>query len=164
MLAGGGHAMAAGFSIAEDRIEEFTAFAAQHMKSLTQPTVARGKILKLDACIDLAGVTVELARLIERAGPYGAGNTNVRLALTNVKVLYAKPVGENHISLTLSQGGMGGSGRLRAVAFRAVDTLLGQSLLNANGRVFHVAGQLQINHWQGAESAQFVIDDAAFVP
>ena len=48
---------------------------------------------------------------------------------------------------------------MKAVAFRAADTALGQALLNAAGERFDVVGTLRKDNWNGQENAQFLIED-----
>jgi len=71
---------------------------------------------------------------------------------------FASVAGENHLRCTLTDVG---GGRLNAIAFRSLDTELGQALINHDGASFHIAGKLRANTWKGRTSAQLVIDDAA---
>ena len=52
-------------------------------------------------------------------------------------------------------------GSLKAIAFRAADTPLGQALLAARGKPLHVAGTLSLDHWGGSARPQLRILDAA---
>ena len=47
-----------------------------------------------DLALVPAAATQDLVTMIERAGPYGAGNAQPRFALTGVRVSYAQPVGD----------------------------------------------------------------------
>ncbi|GHU06474.1 hypothetical protein FACS1894205_7370 [Alphaproteobacteria bacterium] len=53
-------------------------------------------------------------------------------------------------------------GRIKAIAFRSVDNELGEALLTAGDRLLHLAGTLRIDNWQGVQSVQMILNDAAF--
>ena len=161
LLAGGGHAMAAGFTIAEPKLEALRGFFNQQFTPM-MAKLSRERILHIDGIISLRGLNAELVHLIEEAGPFGAGNPSVRLQLAPAKVVNATIVGENHIRVILTDAGAGASSQgLKAMAFRSVGTPLGDILLNTKGRALHIAGQARLNNWQGRETVDFFIDDAA---
>jgi single-stranded-DNA-specific exonuclease len=163
LLAGGGHAMAAGFTVAEAQLPALRAFLNARL-SPAMAELAGERALSIDGIVSLGGVTVELARLIEQAGPFGAGNSSVRLWVPGVRVVNSSIVGDGHVRVILADAGAGASPQgLKAMAFRSGDTPVGQALLNARGRVMHVAGQVRVNVWQDRESADFFIDDVAWV-
>ncbi len=157
LINGGGHAMAAGLTVAADRVDDLTAYLEQDMADdVAQARLAAG--LTLDGAIACSGATASLVDLIAQAGPYGSGNPEPRIAVVDARIGYADVVGSNHVRLTLK----GQSGKtLKAVAFRAADQPLGQSLLgNADMRV-HVAGRLKRDSWRGGEAVELHIEDAA---
>ena len=160
LVNGGGHAMAAGFTVAEDRLNDFRAFLADHIS--TQLAGARlSPDIGIDGAISPGGATVELIELLDRAGPFGAGNPRPRFVLPAVAPIKARIVGTDHVSCFLAapEGGT----RLKAIAFRTAGTPVGEALLNARGGALHVAGHLSIDTWQGNRKAQFMIEDVARV-
>lgn len=160
LLAGGGHAMAAGFSVAAARLDELHAF----LESRLEQSVAdyfRDRHLSVDAVISPQGATLELAQQLELAAPYGAGNASPRLVIASAKIVEAKWTADKHLMLwVIDSGGKGR--RLRATAFRSKGTPLGNFLLSAGNRPIHLAGSLKKDFWQGEERVSFNIDDAAF--
>jgi single-stranded-DNA-specific exonuclease len=102
-----------------------------------------------------------LVEIVERLGPFGAGNAEPRFALPNLRVLRAEVVGAQHVRCVLADGA--GGGRLKAIAFRCLDGELGPALLQGQGGTFHLAGHLRADNWQGHMGAQLMIDDAARV-
>ncbi len=159
LINGGGHAMAAGFTVARDRLaalEEFLGvrIAAQH--------VARGeevgRTLFHDGAVSVGGATTELVERIKALAPFGSGNSEPRFVLPAVTVAKADVVGENHLRLFV-RGPDGG--RIKAMAFRAADRPLGAALLQTRGAPVHLAGRLRIDDWQGRHDVEFLIDDAA---
>lgn len=155
--AGGGHAMAAGFSLKPEKLPEFRAFLVDRLNS----QLAGGELtptLEVDGAVALSGVTPDLLALIERVGPFGAGNEQPRFVIPNVRVGKADVVGSGHVRAFLT--GPGG-GRLKAIAFKCVDSELGVALLGSAGMAMHVAGTLRLDTWNGRNECQLVIDDAA---
>jgi single-stranded-DNA-specific exonuclease len=154
---GGGHAMAAGFSLAAEQLEGFTAFLAGQFSG-AGPALAAASELEIDASVSPTGATAELVGEIAAAGPFGAGNAEPVLALPDVRVVFADLVGKDHVRLRLA----GGDGtRLDAIAFRAAQTPLGQGLLAARGKAIHAAGRLKIDEWNGKIRVQLQLEDAA---
>ena len=157
LVNGGGHAMAAGLTVERGRLAELAGFLDQRLAPQlgAAPTVRE---LGIDAALAPGAATQELVNLIERAGPFGAGNALPRFALTGVRVDYAQPVGEGHVRCTLVGQQRG---RLEAIAFRANGTALGPALLDPAKPILHVAGALRIDRYNGRESVRLQIDDAA---
>jgi single-stranded-DNA-specific exonuclease len=154
---GGGHAMAAGFSLQRDRLDAFVEFLAEHT-SLAHSSIEAANELIVDAVASPSGSTQRLVDEIARLGPFGAGNTEPLLAFANVRVAFADIVGADHVRLQL----VGGDGaRLSAIAFRAADTALGRGLLAARGKPIHVAGRLTADEWNGERRIQLQVEDAA---
>ncbi|UCH74319.1 MAG: single-stranded-DNA-specific exonuclease RecJ [Rhodospirillales bacterium] len=159
LINGGGHAMAAGFTLAADRQGAFRAFLADRVIAQTGPG---GPIatLGLDGTLQPRGATIELATALQKLAPFGAGNREPRFALPAARVVQVDVVGEEHVRCILT--GEDG-GRLKAIAFRSTGRPLGQLLMQSGGLPVHIAGQLRLDRWQGRESVQLIIDDAAQV-
>jgi single-stranded-DNA-specific exonuclease len=154
---GGGHAMAAGFSLTAAQLDGFHKFVEDRFSG-TGAALAAANDLYLDAVSSPAGANVALAEEIGQAGPFGAGNAEPLLALPDVRVAYADVVGSSHVKLRLG----GGSGVvLDAIAFRAVGTPLGEGLLASRGKPIHVVGRLRRDDWNGRVRVQLEIEDAA---
>lgn len=154
---GGGHAMAAGFSVDADKLEALRAFLDARLgAAVVEAAAASG--LRLDGAVSPAGATLDLVAALERVAPFGTGNPEPRFAVPAARLSWPRVVGANHLSFTLA-GADGG--RLRAIAFRAMDGPLGPALLNHDGVPFHIAGKLRINAWKGVETVQLIVDDAA---
>jgi single-stranded-DNA-specific exonuclease len=155
--AGGGHAMAAGFSLTADQTEAFQQFLAAHFAQ--DKSILSGALdLEIDTPVSPSGATLSLVREIAQAGPFGAGNPEPLVAAAGVRVVFADIVGKDHVRLRLA----GGDGaRLDAIAFRVADQPLGKALLQARGRQVHVVGRLKIDDWNGRERVQLQVEDAA---
>ena len=97
---------------------------------------------------------------IERLAPFGAGNPQPRFVFPRVRIVKAKQVGLDHVSCIVA--GENG-GRLKAISFRSLGQPLGQALIQSSGSPLHLCGTLKLDHWQGRETPQLTIDDAAAV-
>jgi single-stranded-DNA-specific exonuclease len=154
---GGGHAMAAGFSLAPSQIGPFREFLHAQFAGADAALAAAGE-LELDAVSSAAAATPALVRELALAGPFGAGNPEPLLGFAGLKVAFADVVGSDHVKVRL----VGGDGaKLDAIAFRAMGTALGEGLLASRGRHIHVAGKLRSDDWGGTVRAQLQIEDAA---
>jgi single-stranded-DNA-specific exonuclease len=156
LINGGGHAMAAGFTVATDKIAALRDFVSERAGALgTDGLVPK---LSVDATVSARGASVETAQLVEKLGPFGSGNPEPRFAIPDLRVMRAEVVGENHVRAFLA--GADGT-RIKAIAFRSLEGGLGPALLNANTAPVHVAGHLRTDSWQGQVGVQLQIDDAA---
>lgn len=153
---GGGHTMAAGFSLPEDKIEAFRRFAGEYVRQkLGEEDVA--PVIEVDSALDLLGANTDFAAALELLEPFGAGNAEPKIVLEHVRVVKPGIVGAGHVRCFLTSGN---GGSLKAMAFKIADTELGKTLLNSQGAVFDIAGVLRRDNWQGRNSVQFIIDDA----
>lgn len=158
LLAGGGHAMAAGFTVEEGKISALTDFLFAELEAPVNAALAN-RVLWLDAAVGLGGATTQLVKAMQSAAPFGQGHSEPLLLLPNVRIVQAKQVGQGHISCRLAESGFKEqSAWLKAVAFRAIGTPL-EKLLQPN-QIFHLAGHLKLNLWQGRETVEFHIEDA----
>ncbi|MCA3485857.1 MAG: single-stranded-DNA-specific exonuclease RecJ [Rhodobacter sp.] len=153
---GGGHRMAAGLTVEEDRIE---AAMARLGELLARQGAGRGGAadLRLDGLLMTGAATAQLVEQIEAAGPFGASAPAPRFAFAD-QAVSARRVGETHLRLTLTDG-MGPP--LEAIAFGAFDTALGPVLAQPGAQRFHLAGRLEISHWNGRSKVQLRLEDAA---
>lgn len=157
LVNGGGHKMAAGLTVERSRIGELETFFADRLKGPVSDA-REGMALLLDGALAAGAVTTDLVEILDQAGPYGAGNAQPRFAFQRLRVQYADLVGTNHVRCTFE----GADGRrIKGVAFRAADNPLGELLLSRNGGAVHVAGTLRLNRWNGRESAELHVEDAA---
>ena len=159
LVKGGGHAMAAGFTVEREHMPELGRFLGERLAEAAG-TTAGGPVLHLDGAMKPAAADLDLVAALKRVGPFGAGNPEPRFAITNARLEYADVVGKekNHLRCVLC--GDGGR-RLNSIAFRAMEVNLGLALKNHGGALFHIAGRLRENVWRGRQSVQLIIDDAA---
>ncbi|WP_018632136.1 single-stranded-DNA-specific exonuclease RecJ [Neomegalonema perideroedes] len=158
LVQGGGHAMAAGLTVAAERLAEATSWMEAELSRQGANRLGPRE-LRIDGAVTPSGATLELCESLERAGPFGAGAPSPRLAVTAARVSWPKPVGETHMRcvLTDSRGG-----RLEAVAFRAQETALGGFMAaRSDGALVHAVGRLSADEWNGRRRVQLQIEDMA---
>ncbi|MEO9683093.1 MAG: single-stranded-DNA-specific exonuclease RecJ [Tateyamaria sp.] len=154
---GGGHKMAAGLTVTEDKIEAAMARLSELLAK--QGADALGPAdLRLDGSLMPAAATIDLLAQIDAAGPFGAGAPAPRYAFAGMRIFYAKRVGETHLKITFGEAG---GARMDAIAFGAFDGPMGQVLLDHGGASFHLAGRLDLNTFRGRQSVQLRLEDAA---
>jgi single-stranded-DNA-specific exonuclease len=151
--------MAAGLTIERARIGDLRAFLEDRLAIDVAEATARPG-LAVDGAMSAGGATPEFVRLLEGAGPYGTGNPRPRFAFPAHRISYSETVGADHVRCTI-QGGDGG--RLKAIAFRAAGSALGDAMLKRDGAPLHIAGHLSLNEWGGKVSAQLIVEDIAAV-
>lgn len=155
--AGGGHAMAAGFSLRAAKLDALRAFLAVQFSGVAE-ILSAANDLHIDAAIAPSGANEHLVAEIARAGPFGAGNPEPLVAVPDVRVAFADVVGNSHVRLRLS--GADGA-RLDAIAFRAASGPLGEGLMAARGHAIHAAGRLRADEWNGRTRVQLQLEDAS---
>lgn len=158
VVKGGGHGMAAGLTLELGRLGDLRGFLEERLGH--QVAAAQDRALKIDAAITAGGATLDLIELLEQAGPYGAGNPPPLFAFPAHRVVYADAAGASHVRCTLvaSDGT-----RIKAIAFRAMGTELGELLLSERSFPVHVAGRLTVDEWSGTGVPSVHIEDAAAV-
>lgn len=159
LVAGGGHAMAAGLTINAHQLAAFSDWIDAQLAN----DVARARedrALLLDAVLAPGGVSPELVEALEAGGPYGAGWPAPRVAAGPVRIVKADIVGAGHVRAIVA----GVDGRsIKTIAFRQGDSLLGQALLGAGStRRLWIAGRARIDGWNGSRTAELHIEDAAW--
>ena len=154
---GGGHKMAAGLSLTRAQLDPAMARLSDLLAR--QGAGAGGpQDMRIDSLLATGAATVALVEEIENAGPFGAAAPAPRFAFANAQVS-ARRIGDSHLKLTISDGA---GPALDAIAFGAFDGPLGPALENPGHRRFHLAGKLELNHWNGRTKVQLRLDDAAW--
>ncbi|MCG7575154.1 single-stranded-DNA-specific exonuclease RecJ [Phaeobacter sp. CNT1-3] len=157
LIKGGGHKMAAGLTVARDKLDAAMARLSELLAKQGAGDAGPAD-LKLDGVLMPGAASIELIEQIEKAGPFGASAAAPRYVFPDVEIRFAKRVGESHLKINFTDG-MGP--RIDAICFGAFDTMLGERLLNHGGARFHLAGRLEINSWGGRQQVQLRLEDAA---
>jgi single-stranded-DNA-specific exonuclease len=158
LLAGGGHAMAAGLTLPVGGLEPFRAFLHERIAA-DVATSRDGRALLLDAVLAPGGVAGALCDALDAAGPYGAGWPSPRVAAGPARLIKTSIVGNGHVR-GIACGDDGKS--FKWIAFRSADSELGQALLAApSERRWWLAGTIKRDEYTGGNAAEMHLDDAA---
>ncbi|MGB3712090.1 MAG: single-stranded-DNA-specific exonuclease RecJ [Erythrobacter sp.] len=157
--AGGGHAMAAGLTVRAEKLPALTEFLDARLARAVDKA-RENSAMQLDLSLAPGGLTPELVAMLDQAGPYGVGWPAPRVAVGPVHIIKADIVGNGHLRIVAG----GSDGRsFKAIAFRAADSELAQTLLHrSKGRRFYLAGRVKIDDWGDRPSAELHLEDAAF--
>jgi single-stranded-DNA-specific exonuclease len=156
VASGGGHAMAGGLSLPADQIDGFDVWLNDRIGQ-NRDKVLAARELCIDAVLAPGAATPELCDTLEQLGPFGAAAPQPVFALKAAHISGARIIGENHLKFFAEDA----SGRIECVAWRAVDTPLGNAI-RSSGQL-HVAGRIKINEWNGKRRAQLDVSDASAV-
>ena len=155
LIKGGGHKMAGGFSIEVSKIEKFKEFIIKKFKKKNNNDLKKN-CLYLDSSISASALNLEFYKKIDKLAPFGSGNPEPKFLLEDAKVLKSLVVGEKHIkSILLIKNGS----NIKTITFNAIETDLGQFLLNNRTNTFDIVGKLSLNEWKGEKNVEFIIDD-----
>ena len=159
LVAGGGHAMAAGLTVDADKVDRL----ADWLDHTLEGHVARASATRdmaLDIAVAPGGLTSELVNSLEEAGPYGVGWPGPRVAVGPVRLVKCDIVGTDHVRL-IAAGDDGKS--FKGIAFRAAESDMGQALLHGSrGRRLWLAGRVKIDDWGNRPQAELHVEDAAW--
>ena len=155
LIKGGGHKMAGGFSIEEDKVQEFKDYIFKTFSKIDKKDLKENN-LYLDSSIAPSALNLEFYKKIEEFAPFGSGNPEPKFLLEKVKVINSKIVGEKHIKSILSS--KDGS-IIKTISFNSIDSDLGQFLLQNKSIFFNIVGKLSLNEWKGEKNVEFIIDD-----
>ena len=162
LIEGGGHKMAAGFSINMNRLEELKEFFNQEIGQDVEK-YSKERVFYYDDVLDINSANLNLAQKLTSLEPFGNGNRKPRFIIKDLNVIRADLIGanKNHIKCLFSAKNLAGfAGNLSAVAFNIEDSRMAEILLAKNkGQKLAIAGTLDINSWMGVDNLQIIIED-----
>ena len=159
LIKGGGHKMAAGFTIDLQKIKEFKEFIFRKFKSINMNLEDKKKYY-YDAEIAPSAVNIDFFEKINLLAPFGSGNSEPRFLIKGLNVVNSKIVGEKHIKSVLVGSD---SSSVKTISFNTVNTCLSPYLLKKNRKNFNIVGKLSLNEWRGQKNVEFIIDDISVI-
>ncbi len=159
LTAGGGHIMAVGFTLPEANILKFKNFLTEYINEQT-----KGKkiipVLNIDSIIDITGINMDLISKLKVLEPYGVANEEPRFAILNAKLAGSDVLRGGHVRFYLSSD----NGKsISCIAYKCIDTDMGEAIVMGTGSRFNVAGKIRINDFNNKKYIQFIVDDIARV-
>ena len=152
---GGGHAMAAGLTLDEDKILLLQAFIEDRLSNI-DANLDIDDINYADSIINITAVNSELYDEINQLGPFGSNNEEPNFIIKSTKITFIKEFGDNHIRCGLSSDI---DKNIEGITFRSKNTPLGDSILNNKGNFVSLYGKIKVNEWGGRRIPQFHIED-----
>jgi single-stranded-DNA-specific exonuclease len=159
LIRGGGHKMAAGFTLDTDKIIEFKNFLIRKFKSININLESKKNIF-YDTEISPSAINIDFYEKINVLSPFGSGNPEPKFVIKNVRPLNSKIVGEKHIKSVFEGSD---SSVFKTITFNCVDNELGSYLLKKNIKNFNILGKLSLNEWRGQKNVEFIIDDISVI-
>ncbi|MXP25080.1 single-stranded-DNA-specific exonuclease RecJ [Altererythrobacter indicus] len=159
LVAGGGHAMAAGLTVDSDKVDALAEWLDEKLSGPVSRAM-EGQTMLLDLAVAPGGLRPDLVETLDSAGPFGVGWPGPRVAVGPVYLVKADIVGNNHLRV-IARGKDGAS--FKAIAFRAAESDMGQALLHgAQGRELWLSGRVKIDDWGSRPQAELHLEDAAW--
>ena len=152
---GGGHAMAAGLTLDEDKILLLQAFIEDRLSNI-DANLGIDDINYADSIINITAVNSELYDEINQLGPFGSNNEEPNFIIKSTKITFIKEFGDNHIRCGLSSDI---DKNIEGITFRSKNTPLGDSIMNNKGNFVSLYGKIKVNEWGGRRIPQFHIED-----
>ena len=152
---GGGHKMAGGFTIDENKIEEFKDFLKKKFLKI-EKNLNKKNILLFDAKISPSALNESFFSEINSLSPFGSANPEPKFVVENLELLKSSVVANKHIRSLLSAPD---GSAVKSIAFNAIKTNLETYLLSKNRKKFNILGKLSLNEWKGQKKVEFIIDD-----
>jgi single-stranded-DNA-specific exonuclease len=155
---GGGHAMAAGVTLAAGQSEGFLAFLTERLAGEVA-AAGEAQALLIDGALSAGGASPRLIAEIDKAGPFGSGAPEPVFVFPSHRLTDVVEIGSGgHLRIKLKAGD---GATIGGIVFRAAQEPLGQALLAARGETVHLAATLTLNRWGGNESAELRVLDIA---
>ncbi|MDR2464527.1 MAG: single-stranded-DNA-specific exonuclease RecJ [Holosporales bacterium] len=151
LICGGGHSMAGGFSIMQEKLTDFYTFLNSHTFEFMehyQPTI------EID--VELSFPSVSLARELQKLEPFGVGNPMPRFCFNRMQPIAVNNIGTNHLQCIFVNETRQ---KLNAIAFRSHGTKLGNAMTAK--KVMSVVGTLKEHPYSG--NVQLFIEDVVLV-
>ena len=152
IITGGGHNMAAGFTLKKDNLNNFKNFILEDFfkrsgfidKTFTYEAEVSSSVFKSDFYED-----------IKKIEPFGTGNPNPTFLFKNLKIIKTSILNNRHVSLILKSK-MGFS--IKSISFNTANSKIGKYLLNYKNNL-NVLGQISENIWNNKKTLQLTIID-----
>ena len=160
LSSGGGHDMAAGFSLKENNIDDFNTFLITKIDQYMKQGIPSVSYIAASV-ITVAGCTLELADWINNLGPWGIGIEEPKFIISNAKISSLRKFGSNneHVSFYISDSS---SKKLKVKKFNILNSKLNLVFNNFININFNFLGRLNIDTWNNSKSIELMLDDIIY--
>ena len=157
LIKGGGHKMAAGFSIEENKIDELKRFLISKFKS-SKPNFVQNNFIEIDSILSANAVNEKTYEVVSKLGPFGSGNSEPKFIVEDLSMI--KINFENDFLLKALFKNSSGL-YLHGVCFKNNKEKVIDYLKNFKNHKFHLAGKLSCNDWNKQRVIEFIIEDVS---
>ncbi len=157
LIKGGGHKMAAGFSIEENKIDELKNFLISKFKS-SKPNFVQNNFIEIDSILSANAVNEKTYEVVSKLGPFGSGNSEPKFIVEDLSMI--KINFENDFLLKALFKNSSGL-YLHGVCFKNNKEKVIDYLKNFKNHKFHLAGKLSCNDWNKQRVIEFIIEDVS---
>lgn len=157
LIAGGGHAMAGGFSCANEKVEQLKQFFEEE---ISQKAMELTKVrLQTFACeLSLSAVNLELYEEIQKLKPFGQGNPRPVFVIRGVEIVFSQKRGQIHLAATF----MDESGAtLKGMFFSFFEHCSEMNFKNLEKERFDILCEISLNEWNGRKTVELILKDIA---
>lgn len=158
VLGGGGHGMAAGFSLTKDQLPHLKNFLNEEMNRLSGDVDLKPRLL-CDGYLELRSLTLELMEEIQALSPFGMGNPNPKFIFTSVMVQSYQVIKDHHLRCRFSQGD---GVVVEGIGFHIAQTSLGNVLKDGSRRPLDLIASPKVDRWGGKTKLTLMIEDATY--
>ncbi|MDA7714857.1 single-stranded-DNA-specific exonuclease RecJ [Candidatus Pelagibacter sp.] len=152
IIGGGGHNMAAGFTLKKDNLKKFEDFV---LKDFFKTGASQNHTFLYDAEVSSLAFNIDFYSDIKKLEPFGTANPEPTFLLKGLKVIKTTILSNKHISSILkSKTGFS----IKSISFNSVNNKVGEYLLNYKND-FNVLGQINENIWNNKKTLQLTIKD-----
>ncbi|MBT4878850.1 MAG: single-stranded-DNA-specific exonuclease RecJ [Alphaproteobacteria bacterium] len=159
LLNGGGHKMAAGFTVAESKLTNFSDYLEKSLKAETAKAHLE-QTVNYDYDFAVSALTVDLCKELELLAPFGTDNYKPKFLLSNCKIVHLRMLADKHLKLIIADHASGFYDKtIEAILWQAVDSPFYEIITKNQRATFSFLGSIKINSWQNKEKVQFELED-----
>jgi len=152
ILNGGGHNMAAGFTLNKDKLNDFKNYI---LEDFLKSNTVNNNIFLYESEVSSLAFNQDFYDDIKKLEPFGTGNTVPTFMLRDLRIIKPIVLNNKHISVILkSKTGFS----IKSISFNSINTKIGEYLKNYKNSI-NVIGQINENIWNNKKSLQLTIRD-----
>lgn len=153
---GGGHRMAAGFSLMPGNLERFRDFLREriHADDIIN-------VLEIDGFLDISEIDIEFVQMIESLAPFGRYNNRANFIVRNVRFYDVRMIKDLHCKFWIVDGSslQYRNTRFSSIIFNVKHSPFYEIIQNAGDKVFDIVCNLSCNTWNGYTSINMTLED-----
>ena len=152
ILNGGGHNMAAGFTLNKEKLKNFENYISE---DFLKSNILNSNIFLYESEISSLALNQDFYDDIKKLEPFGTGNPMPKFMLRNLRIIKPTVLRNKHISVILkSKTGFS----IKSITFNSINTKIGEHLMNYKKNI-NVIGQFNENMWNNKKTLQLTISD-----